>query len=155
MSALRRTDGRRLRPHGPRARLRGVGQRRSTDEALEQGPQTVCGECGGKAAGQGEHPLASHAPDTERGFSACPRGHRVCGERPSALRYSSATRAVCANERSYGSVRGVPGNRYPYRDSNYAMWRYNIAATWRGHSVFWGSAQSLITRPRREKASPY
>jgi len=31
-------------------------------------------------------------------------------------RYSSAIRAVCANERTYGSVRGVPGNRHPYRD---------------------------------------
>jgi len=68
MPAPWRTDGRRLRPHGPCARLRGVGQRRSTDETFEQGHQTVCGECGGKAAGQGEHPLASHAPDTERGF---------------------------------------------------------------------------------------
>jgi hypothetical protein len=24
--------------------------------------------------------------------------------------------AVCANERPYGSARGVPGDRYPYRD---------------------------------------
>ena len=32
-------------------------------------------------------------------------------------RPASELRAVCAKERSYGSVRGVPGNRYPYRDS--------------------------------------
>ena len=31
-------------------------------------------------------------------------------------RYASEIRAVCANQRTYGSVRGVPGNRYPYRD---------------------------------------
>src|SRR5215831_2729787 len=29
---------------------------------------------------------------------------------------SSEIRTVCANKRPYGSVRGVPGNRYPYRD---------------------------------------
>src|SRR3974390_2115953 len=28
----------------------------------------------------------------------------------------SEIRTVCSNERPYGSVRGVPGNRYPYRD---------------------------------------
>jgi hypothetical protein len=32
------------------------------------------------------------------------------------LRQSSAIRTVCANERPHGSVRGVPGNRHPYRD---------------------------------------
>ncbi len=84
MSALRRSDGRRLRPHGPCARLGGVGQRRSTDETLEQGPQTVCGECGGKAAGQGEHPLASHAPDTARVFLRVP-GATGCAESALAL----------------------------------------------------------------------
>jgi len=31
-------------------------------------------------------------------------------------RHASELRAVCANQRPYGSVRGVPGNRYPYRD---------------------------------------
>ena len=31
-------------------------------------------------------------------------------------RKPSEIRAVCANERPYGSERGVPGNRYPYRD---------------------------------------
>ncbi|MGA2611422.1 MAG: hypothetical protein ABSH01_28580, partial [Terriglobia bacterium] len=30
--------------------------------------------------------------------------------------HASELRAVCANQRPYGSVRGVPGNRYPYRD---------------------------------------
>jgi hypothetical protein len=31
-------------------------------------------------------------------------------------RQSFAISAVCASERPYGSARGVPGNRYPYRD---------------------------------------
>jgi hypothetical protein len=31
-------------------------------------------------------------------------------------RHAPELRAVCANQRTYGSVRGVPGNRYPYRD---------------------------------------
>lgn len=31
-------------------------------------------------------------------------------------RHSSEIGAVCAKERSYGSVRGVLGNRHPYRD---------------------------------------
>jgi hypothetical protein len=116
MSVPWRTDGRRLRPYGPCARLRGVGPRRSTEETFEPGHLNVRGECGGKAAGQGEHLFASHAPDTERG----PRVPEVkrCAQSATALcRYSSETRAVCANERTYGSVRGVPGNRYPCRDS--------------------------------------
>ena len=32
-------------------------------------------------------------------------------------RPASELRAVCAKEHTYGSVRGVPGNRYPYCDS--------------------------------------
>ena len=36
--------GRRLRPHGPHVRLRGVGQRHSTDESFEQRRNIVGGE---------------------------------------------------------------------------------------------------------------
>jgi hypothetical protein len=36
--------------------------------------------------------------------------------RVSLCRSVSAIRAVCANQRPYGSVRGVSGNWYPYRD---------------------------------------
>src|SRR5271157_382973 len=36
--------GRRLRPHGPRVRLRGVTQRYSTDESFEQRRSIVGGE---------------------------------------------------------------------------------------------------------------
>ena len=35
-----------------------------------------------------------------------------------ACRQSSEIRAVCANERSYGSVRGAISNDRPYRDLN-------------------------------------
>jgi hypothetical protein len=47
---------------------------------------------------------------------------RVAKEQPETLalsairRYSSELRAVCASERTYGSVRGVLGNQHPYRD---------------------------------------
>jgi hypothetical protein len=90
--------------------------RPDTDESFEQRRKIASGEGGGKAAGQGECSITSHAPDTERGGARVPG---VLGCEASATaprRYSSATRAVCANERTYGSVRGVPGNRYPYRD---------------------------------------
>src|ERR1035437_7832013 len=35
---------------------------------------------------------------------------------PAVRRHTSEIRAVCANARTYGSVRGVLGNQYPYRD---------------------------------------
>ena len=41
--------------------------RPDTDESFEQRGNTLGGEWGGKAADQGEHPSASHAPDPERG----------------------------------------------------------------------------------------
>src|ERR1019366_8915549 len=48
-------DGeRRLRPHGSHVRSRGVTQRHSTDESLEQRRNIAGGERGGKAADQGE-----------------------------------------------------------------------------------------------------
>ena len=46
----------------------------------------------------------------ERKFTALPLS------RVSLRRQISEIGAVCANERSYGSVRGVPGDWYPYRD---------------------------------------
>jgi hypothetical protein len=71
--------GRRLRPHGPRVRLRGVTLRRSTYEPFEQRQAVVGGEWGGKAAAQGEHFPIRHVPDSERDC-ACPMGGRVCGQ---------------------------------------------------------------------------
>jgi hypothetical protein len=71
--------GRRLRPHDPRARLRGVTLRRSTYEPFEQRQAVVGGEWGGKAAAQGEHFPIRHVPDSARDC-ACPTGGRVCGQ---------------------------------------------------------------------------
>jgi len=46
-----------------------------------------------------------------------------------ACRQSSEIRAVCANERSYGSVRGAISDDRPYRDlrflRNWAFWTYH------------------------------
>src|SRR5450755_308275 len=63
--------GRRLRPYGPRAHLRGVGQRHSTDESFEQRRKIVGGEWGGKAADQGELFSIWHVP-TQSGVCTCP-----------------------------------------------------------------------------------
>src|ERR1035438_6052038 len=50
---------------------------------------------------------------TQRGRTRVPGvGRCAAGSWPP----TSEGGAVCANERSYGSVRGVPGDRYPYRD---------------------------------------
>src|SRR5262245_8488533 len=54
--------GRRLRPHGPHARLRGVTQRNSTYEPFEQRHETVGGEWGGKAADKGNAGQSSTYP---------------------------------------------------------------------------------------------
>jgi len=47
---------------------------------------------------------------------ASPTSRAPSLSRATLHRQSSTIRAVCANERLYGSVRGVPGNWYPYRD---------------------------------------
>src|ERR1019366_4022279 len=107
--------GRRLRPHGPRVRLRGVTQQHSTDESFEQRRNIVGGEGGGKAADQGEHSSIRHVPDTER-VCACPTGGRVYGQGCPLGRYLSEIRTGCANKRPSGSVRGASGNWCPYRD---------------------------------------
>ncbi len=61
----------------------------------------------------GENNRKSSTP-RHRARPACSIDGRLCGKH--YCRYSSSIRAVCANERSYGSVRGVPGDWYPYRD---------------------------------------
>src|SRR5215469_265158 len=65
-STRQQVGGRRPGPHGPRARLGGVTQRRSTYEPFEQRHETVGGEWGGKAADQGERRTIQHVPDSER-----------------------------------------------------------------------------------------
>jgi hypothetical protein len=57
-----------------------------------------------------------HAPDTERDSRVTGAGGCAESEFLIACRQSSEIRAVCANERSYGSVRGAISNDRPYRD---------------------------------------
>src|SRR5208282_4241277 len=81
-------------PHAGRVRRRGVGSRRSTDEAAEQGGASLGGGGGGKGANQGEHRPEPHAPGTERvrrvpGFGGWAPGFD--------LTPSSEVRAVCGN----------------------------------------------------------
>ncbi len=106
------TGGRRLRPYDPPARFRGVGQRHSTHEPFEQGQKNVGGEGGGKAADQGEHPSAPHAPDTVREKRA-PGVDGCAVNRAAFRRHLSAIRAVCANQRPHGSERGQRATAVP------------------------------------------
>ena len=86
-------DGRRLRPYGPYARPRGVGQRHSTDETFEQGRKHVGGEGGGKAAEQGEHRL-SPTRTRHRAGPACSLGGPMGGSGVAARPLLSELRAV-------------------------------------------------------------
>ena len=57
------------------------------------------------------------APNGTTGQSLAARpAHAAPLARSALRRYPSELRAVCANERTYGSVRGVLGNQHPYRD---------------------------------------
>jgi hypothetical protein len=56
-----------------------------------------------------------HTFPTQSGIKRVP-GVGECAAISSAVAARSKIGAVCANERSYGSVRGVPGDWYPYRD---------------------------------------
>jgi len=81
-------------PHAGHARRRGVGSRRSTNEAAEQRGASLGGGGGGKGANQGEHRPEPHAPGTARarrvpGFGRC----APCFD----LTPSSEVRAVCGN----------------------------------------------------------
>ena len=81
------------------------------------------GEGGGKAAAQGEHPPAQHAPDSVRDT----RVPGVCGcaaIRP--LLHPSEEPYALTSART-DSVRGVPGNRHPYRDSERYVRRSRVA----------------------------
>jgi hypothetical protein len=64
---------------------------------------------------QSEAPaLDAHAQTGRALASATARAPSLPGG--SLRRYASAIRTGCANERSSGSVRGVLGDRHPYRD---------------------------------------
>jgi len=62
-----------------------------------------------------ENTLRPSTYPTQSGFFACSTGRWVCGQQ-CASRQSSEIRAVCANERLYGSGRGAISNGRPYRD---------------------------------------
>jgi hypothetical protein len=64
---------------------------------------------------EGEHSSVPHVPDTVR-ETRVPGVDGGAVSRVAFRRQVSATRAVCAKERPYGSVRGAAGNRCPYRD---------------------------------------
>jgi len=107
--------GRRLRPYGPRVRLRGVGQRHSTDESFEQRRKAR------------RRRVRREGCWSRRTLSYSTRTRHRAGERVSQGwasvrtgstlgRYLSAIRAACANERSCGSARGAISNGRPYRD---------------------------------------
>ena len=55
------------KPQGRHARSGGVGPRHSIDEPDEQRRAIFGGAWGEKGAGQGEHRLIQHSPDTARG----------------------------------------------------------------------------------------
>jgi RNA-directed DNA polymerase len=61
-----------------------------------------------------ENTCEPRRPPTQSGFGLSPELLGV--RRVLFRRQSSKTRAVCANERTYGSVRGAAGDRCPYRD---------------------------------------
>jgi len=65
---------------------------------------------------QPEAPAHGDSNVQPRNPVASPTSRAPSLSRATLHRQSSAIRAVCANERLYGSVRGVPGNWYPYRD---------------------------------------
>ena len=79
-SSSNRPAGEGHKPQDSHARLRGVGQRCSTSERLEQRWETIGGERGGKTADQGEHQAVAHAPD-KRGRSV---SQRLSGVRKAA-----------------------------------------------------------------------
>jgi hypothetical protein len=81
-------------PHGGRARFGGVGPRHTIDEPDEPRGAIFGGAWGEKGAGQGEHRLIEHSPDTERGTSV-PVIERCATS--STARQSSKVGAVCGN----------------------------------------------------------
>jgi hypothetical protein len=94
------------------ARAREVRPRHSSDEADEQGWATSGGAGGAKGGGRGERGSAAHAPGSGPGKRVPAAGPRTANL-PSNTQGGSRMREC----RTYGSVRGAPGNGRPYRDS--------------------------------------
>ena len=101
------TDGRRLRPQGPYAHQGGVAPRHSTDEPFEPRRKIAGGEGGGKAAAQGEHPPASHAPDSVRDLRV--PGVRGCAALSAALYPSEEPYALTSARTDLCGGCRVPG----------------------------------------------
>jgi hypothetical protein len=102
--------------HDRDARVQGVGPLHSTEEAFEQRlPQGTGGGGGGKGAGQGERGGAYQGPDTGPGHPChtCPTAF---GRHLRVPARQTRGRSPVRECRTPGSVRGVPGNRHPYRD---------------------------------------
>src|SRR5215470_7776565 len=76
---------------------------------------------GGKAVDQREHVPIARSPDAEPG--ACVAWVGACASTTPDTRGRSRMREI----RSYGSVRGVPGNRHSYRNyvAKFGFWRPN------------------------------
>ena len=72
------------------------------------------GGWGGKGAGQGEHRLVLHEPDTERGTSV-PRIERCAA---AVIGRHDPRQEPYALTRPYGSARGAISDDRPYRDSD-------------------------------------
>jgi hypothetical protein len=107
--------GRRLRPHGPRVRPRGVTRRHSTDESFEQRRNARWRRV--RREGCGSRRTLIHLART-RHRAGLRVVHGWASVRPTAMagRYSSEKRTGCANQRPSGSVRGAASNGCPYRD---------------------------------------
>ena len=112
----RQAGGKRQTPHAPRVRRRGVGAGGSTEERCEPGRGTAGGESGGKRPRQGERGRGP-ARSVHRGGQPCPRGWIGCGQQHDVcLAAMHPRQEPYESTLTYGSVRGVPGDRDPYRD---------------------------------------
>ena len=92
---------------------RGTGEHRQVESISGAGDPPLAT---GTTLSQPEAPAPSGPNVHSRGTLASRTSRAPSLSRATLRRQSSEIRAVCANERSYGSVRGVPGNWYPYRD---------------------------------------
>jgi hypothetical protein len=107
--------GRRLRPHGPHGRLRGVTLRHSTDESFEQRRNARRRRV--RREGCGSRRTLFHLTRTRlRAGLRVSHGWATVRPTDRVGRNSSEIRTGCANQRPSGSVRGAPGNWCPYRD---------------------------------------
>jgi len=107
------TGPRRRKLHGGHVRFGGVGPRNSTDEAAEHREGQASAEAVEGRAWPKENIARPDTFPTQSGRTRVPGvGRCAAGSLPPTPEGG----AVCANGRPYGSMRGVPGDRHPYRD---------------------------------------